>query len=104
MRIMKNDYVMDWADNRSGEMKTLLKGGTLPYMADMEAAEKEESELDPIELMKRMPMLMGQVAGVIDEVMPAKDIMNAMMETAIASLKGNVARIIPEVATVKSRL
>ena len=91
------------AENRDKEMKALLKEGTLPYMADMAKMEETGEDFSPEDAMKLMPMLMGQVAGVIDEVKPAKDIMDDMIQGAIASLQGNAAKVGP-VSAIKSRL
>ncbi|KAJ3192906.1 hypothetical protein HK101_005774 [Irineochytrium annulatum] len=62
--------------------------------ADAAAAAAEEEE-DPMEemAMSARPLLMGQVAGAVHEVKPAKVIVEEMVSQAIAVLRSNTARI-----------
>ena len=50
-------------------------------------------DVSPMELIKERPLLMGQVAACIKEVLPAKDIMDEMVGGAIAALRSSTARI-----------
>ena len=88
MRILKNDYVMDWEDNRQDEIKKLTSEGVLPAQWEMDKNEKEGKELSFQQRMDAMPLLMGQAAGAIDDVQPAKQIMSEMVNGAIEILRG----------------
>ena len=35
MRVIKNEYNIDWEANRQPEMRKLLQEGTVPYKADV---------------------------------------------------------------------
>eukprot|EP00429_Kryptoperidinium_foliaceum_P134070 CAMPEP_0176275034 /NCGR_PEP_ID=MMETSP0121_2-20121125/47031_1 /TAXON_ID=160619 /ORGANISM="Kryptoperidinium foliaceum, Strain CCMP 1326" /LENGTH=346 /DNA_ID=CAMNT_0017615245 /DNA_START=18 /DNA_END=1058 /DNA_ORIENTATION=- len=84
MRIIKNEYTMNWEENRMQEMKELLAQGTLPMKRDGKA---------------QYPWLCGQVAGAISEVLPARKIVEEMVAGAAEMLRANVAKV-----TLASRL
>lgn len=89
LRVAKTDYIMGW-ENRPEEIKKLTQKGIIPASQDREQAEKTGNTEH---LADAMPMLMGQVAGAIKEVKPAKDIVDEMMTDAIAVLKAKAARV-----------
>ena len=101
MRIIKNDYAVDWEENRREEMDKLLKKGTIPYTTDMarfqEMQKKENSDKLAGSYVASyddaLPKLSGFVAASIDDVKPAADIVNEMMEEAIEALKVNAGKI-----------
>lgn len=103
MRVIKNDYIMNWENNRVPEMKELLATGVLPYTKDVEDRQKKGGEITA-EDMKMMtearPLLMGQCAAAVKEIKPAQAIVNEMVRDAIAALRGPVAFIAP----LKSKL
>ena len=41
LRVLKNEYVLDWEFNRQKEMKELLEKGILPYKADVDKYQQE---------------------------------------------------------------
>lgn len=91
LRMIKNKYVLDWATRRKEEMKRLLEEGTIPFKRDFD---EKKGKLKNQELAKMltkmddfMPHLSGQVCGSIDEVLPAKQIVDEMMAEAIAVMK-----------------
>ncbi|KAJ1552327.1 hypothetical protein HK405_011754 [Cladochytrium tenue] len=93
LRTLLTDYVKDWEENRADEIKRLCAEGKVPYTADIEKFEKDENA-DPAELaIKAFPMLMGQVAGAIDEVLPAKVIVENMAREAVECLRENQRKI-----------
>ncbi|KAJ1568886.1 hypothetical protein HK405_012584 [Cladochytrium tenue] len=93
MRTLNTDYVKDWEENRPEEIKRLCAEGKVPVMADIDRLEKEENA-DPAELyVKLFPMLMGQVAGAIDEILPAKVIVENMAREAVECLRENQRKI-----------
>jgi len=103
MRVIKNDYIMQWENDRIGEMKELLGQGVLPYTKDVEERTKQGGEITP-EDMKRMtesrPLLMGQCAAAVKEIKPALVIVNEMIRDAVVALRTGTALITP----IKSKL
>ncbi|KAL3896838.1 MAG: hypothetical protein SGCHY_003815 [Lobulomycetales sp.] len=61
MRVIKNEYIMDWEDMKK--------------------------------MMEARPWLMGQVAGVIQDVLPAKNIMDEMVQEITAAVIGSLVVI-----------
>ena len=102
LRVRKNPYIMNWETERREEMQGLLNKGILPIQHDLDALEKLEEqsnsrnaanssldgrlaglEIDDAE----RPYLMGEVAAVIHDVRPAKEIMDDMVKEAIQQLR-----------------
>jgi NAD(P)H-dependent flavin oxidoreductase YrpB (nitropropane dioxygenase family) len=75
LRVRMNDYIQEW-ENKPEEIKKLTDAGIVPMAKDME----DEKDVD-------IPFLMGQVAGVIKEIKPAKDIVDNMVTEAIQMLR-----------------
>lgn len=102
LRIIKTPYSKKWVDERSSEMKKLLSEGTLPASVD---AEKYEQTKDKDEKKRLLDSwggemasasnihLSGQVAGAIDSVLPAKQIVEDMVIEACNQLKANHSKI-----------
>jgi len=90
MRILKTKYVMDWENNRQDEIKKLTSEGTLPAVHDLTG---RQDELQKMPLKERLgatsPLLMGQAAGAIDEVQPAAQIINEMIQDCVSCFKKN---------------
>lgn len=76
LRVRVNEYIRGW-EERSEEVRRLTEEGVVPLQRDLD----DGVEVD-------IPFLMGQVAGVIGEVMPAKKIVEEMVREA----KGCLAR------------
>ncbi|TPX38070.1 nitronate monooxygenase [Synchytrium microbalum] len=102
LRVYKSAYVMDWENNRADEIKKLTSEGILPLYHDIQEKEKK-GDLDPEEMMEMYPLLMGQVAGNIDDVLPAADIVNEMVNTAVKTIRG-LASQVAAVSSVSARL
>jgi len=103
LRVVKNDYIMSWENERTKEMKDLLTKGKLPYTADVEARQKrggEVTEEDMKVMLESRPLLMGQAAGAIKDIKPAKEIIEEMVSGAISALRSSTALIAP----LKSKL
>ncbi|RMY01788.1 hypothetical protein D0868_08306, partial [Hortaea werneckii] len=64
LRVRVNDYIRSWEVERPEEVRRLCESGVVPLQKDMD----DDKEVD-------IPFLMGQVAGVIGEVKPAREIM-----------------------------
>jgi len=87
LRCVKTPFIMDWETNRAEEIKDLTTKGILPALHQMEEEENNNIEVDPSDLVQRQFMLVGQVAGVIDDVKPCKEIIDEMVSGAIAVMR-----------------
>mmetsp|Transcript_47721 Transcript_47721/g.79178 ORF Transcript_47721/g.79178 Transcript_47721/m.79178 type:complete len:365 (-) Transcript_47721:118-1212(-) len=100
MRIIKNKYVVEWEQRRKAEMKELLSQGVIPYTSDfnMSTGKRKDGQFAnayaPEELEEVTPYLSGQVAGVINDIKPAKEIVEEMMSVAIETLQKNSRKIV----------
>lgn len=70
LRVKMNDYVRGW-EQQPEEVKRLTSAGTVPMLKDLD----EGRDVD-------LPFLMGQVAGAIDSIKPAKQIIDEMIQEA----------------------
>jgi NAD(P)H-dependent flavin oxidoreductase YrpB (nitropropane dioxygenase family) len=85
---------MDWEENRQNEIRELTGKGILPAGWQAEKDEKEGVEHDFQATMDRInPMLMGQAAGAITEILPAKDIMEEMVATCIEVMRSATSKV-----------
>jgi len=75
LRVRMNDYLQKW-ESQPQKIKELTDKGIVPLAQDME----NDVDVDP-------PFLMGQVAAIIKDVKPAKDIVHDMVREAVAQLK-----------------
>ncbi|KAJ3185800.1 hypothetical protein HDU85_001168 [Gaertneriomyces sp. JEL0708] len=74
LRVLKTPYIQKWED-KPDEIKKLTQQGVIPAAEDMD--EQPEAR----------PLLMGQVAGAIKDVKPAKEIVDEMVHGAVDVLK-----------------
>ncbi|KAG9029562.1 hypothetical protein FRB95_005191 [Tulasnella sp. JGI-2019a] len=81
LRVRKTAFIVDWEENRQAEMKELLSQGILPIDKDMEKY--------PEKAMAARPWLLGKVSGLIDEVLPAKKIIDDMVSQAAERLQAS---------------
>ena len=82
LRVRMNDYVKSWEVDRPEEVKRLCESGVVPLQHDMD----NDKDVD-------IPFLMGQVAGYIDKVQPAKEIMQEMVAECVEVLQGQQSYI-----------
>lgn len=75
LRARMNDYLKKW-ESRPDRIRELTEKGIVPMQYDLE----QEEDID-------MPFLMGQVAAIIRDIKPAKDIVEDMVREAIEMLK-----------------
>ncbi|KAK7432356.1 hypothetical protein QQZ08_000918 [Neonectria magnoliae] len=75
LRMKTNDYIRAW-HAQPEKIKELCDQGVVPIENDFD----EGRDVDP-------PHLMGQVAGAINSVMPARDIVDEMVKEAVNMLK-----------------
>lgn len=85
LRVIKNEYVNGW-EARQSEIKELTGKGILPAHDDMEKKKKAGEEMTFEDQLNVVPLLMGQCASAIKEVLPAKVIMEEMVNGAAAIL------------------
>ncbi|KAJ7781930.1 2-nitropropane dioxygenase [Mycena maculata] len=82
LRVRRTAYIDDWSNNRATEIKELTSQGILPH-------EKELQKRPEISLETR-PWLMGRISSLITDVLPAKVIVDNMVNDAVAQLqRGN---------------
>lgn len=81
LRVIKNDYVVDWNENRQAEIKELTSKGIVPY--------EEELKRKPEISMATRPWLSGSVAGLINNIKPAQEIVDEMIVGAVEILTRN---------------
>ena len=72
-------------NNRADEIKALTAKGILPVEHDL----KEHPERS----LEARPWLIGRVAALIDEVLPAKVIVDTMVKEAVEVLQGNASLV-----------
>ena len=82
LRVRMNDYIKSWEVDRPEEVKKLCDSGVVPLQKDMD----EEKEVD-------VPFLMGQVAGSIEKIQPAKEIVEEMVSECIEVLRNQQSYI-----------
>ncbi|KIV94539.1 hypothetical protein PV10_02295 [Exophiala mesophila] len=75
LRMKLNDYVRNW-EAQPAKIKELTDRGIVPMQYDLE----QENEVD-------MPFLMGQVAAIIQDIKPAKEILEDMVRQAVQQLR-----------------
>jgi NAD(P)H-dependent flavin oxidoreductase YrpB (nitropropane dioxygenase family) len=105
MRVRNNPYINNWETERQQEIKELTSKGVIPYEADLEkfmAAQEEGSDgkdlpasiprpsslgegedLDDA-LDQFRPFLMGKCAAVVNELKPAKEVVDEFVNDAVA--------------------
>ncbi|KAK6967128.1 NMO domain-containing protein [Favolaschia claudopus] len=82
LRVRRTPYVDDWNNNRQAEIKELTSKGLLPHEVELEK--------HPEKSLEGRPWLMGRVSSLINDVLPAKTIVDNMVNDAAAQLqRGN---------------
>lgn len=87
MRVLKNEYILNWENNRKEEVKKLTSQGIIPVTHDMETAAANNQEISAETMIAARPLLMGKVAGAVNEIKPAKEIVDEMVSGAIEALQ-----------------
>jgi len=86
LRVRNNAYIANWETNRRDEIAELTSKGIIPYESDVEKLESS-GELDDEIMDNARPFLMGKVAAVVNDKMPAKAIVDEMVAEAVEQLK-----------------
>jgi len=79
VRALRTPYVAEWEDKRQDEIKALTSKGIVPWQHDIEK--------HPERSMEARPWYMGRVAAVINDVLPAKEIIDNMVRDAAMQLQ-----------------
>jgi NAD(P)H-dependent flavin oxidoreductase YrpB (nitropropane dioxygenase family) len=81
LRVRNSPYIQDWEENRQAEIKELTGKGIVPV--DWETEQRPDVLRNP----DSHPWLMGRVAALINEVLPAKTIIENMVNEAAELLE-----------------
>ncbi|KAL4875275.1 2-nitropropane dioxygenase [Aspergillus karnatakaensis] len=76
-------YIRRWEGERKAELTELQNRGVIALAHDMDTKGDDEEVLD-----NAHPMLMGKVAGLVRELLPAGKIVEGMVEEAVGLLEG----------------
>jgi len=85
MRVRKTPYVADWENNRQAEIKELTSKGIIPVYNDLEK--------HPEKSLESRAWLMGGVSAVINDILPAKVIIDNMVSQAIEVIQHNASLV-----------
>ena len=78
-------YCFNRNNNRQAEIKELTAKGIIPH--------DEELKKHPEKSLQGRTFLIGRVAALIDEVLPAKVIVDTMVKEAVEVLQGNASLV-----------
>lgn len=78
LRVIKNPYIENFENNRAEEIKTLCDKGILPYENDVKTG-----KLNAKDAFEVRPILIGQAAGALHDILPAKTIIENMVRDSI---------------------
>ena len=91
LRVRNNPYIQNWEENRQDEIKKLTSQGTIPVEHDFENL---GDDVDDETLDNARPFLMGKASAVTNDKLPAKAIIDDMVENAVALMKEGAASIV----------
>lgn len=86
LRTYRTPYIKAW-EEQPDRIRELCSGGTTPFEYDIKEAEKNGKDFD---LHGAFPLLMGSCAGSIQEIKTAEQIVQDMVNGAIATMRANV--------------
>jgi len=73
----------------------LTSKGVIPVYYDIEERSRKGEEVDPSMMTAYRPLLMGQCAAAVTQIMPAADIIDEMLRDAVTALKQSTNFIAP---------
>ncbi|KAG8746671.1 hypothetical protein FRC10_003975 [Ceratobasidium sp. 414] len=79
LRVRKTPYVTDWEENRQQEIKELTSKGIIPN--------EHEMEKHPEKSLQARTFLMGSVSAVVNDILPAKTIVDNMVKDAVERIQ-----------------
>ncbi|KAG9318248.1 2-nitropropane dioxygenase [Chiua virens] len=88
MSVRKTPYVAEWETRRRQEMEVLVSQGKVPH--EIELTKRPERSIEGLS------WLMGKVAGSINDIKPARLIVDEMLSQAISSLEAASGRMVPK--------
>ncbi|KAK7049227.1 hypothetical protein VNI00_005828 [Paramarasmius palmivorus] len=88
MHVRKTPYVSDWETKRVAEKEQLLAKGLIPHAVELEQ--------HPEKSIVGLSWLMGKVAGAVNDIKPAKEIVDDIVTGAAKSLQSASGLIIPK--------
>ena len=91
LRVRNNDYIKNWEDNRAAEIKELTSKGTIPVEHDFETL---GDDLDDETMDNARPFLMGKAAAVVNERKSAKEIVDEMVQDAVAEISKGSSMVV----------
>jgi len=94
LRVIKNEYIMDWEKNRAEQIKELCAKGVLPVKHDMQERMAKKEDVTPEMIAAAYPLLSGSCAGAISDIKSAKEIIDSMMREAVESLRLASSRVV----------
>ncbi|KII88723.1 hypothetical protein PLICRDRAFT_41941 [Plicaturopsis crispa FD-325 SS-3] len=87
LNVRRTPYVAEWEDRRQAEIDALVSNGKVPHDVEM--------EIHPEKSMEGRMWLMGKVAGSVNDIKPAKAIVDELVTTAARTLMNATALINP---------
>ncbi|KAF9052713.1 2-nitropropane dioxygenase [Panaeolus papilionaceus] len=88
MSVLRTPYVNEWETKRSDEIKKLIAEGKVPHEVELQQ--------HPERSVQGLSWLMGRVAGSINDIKPAKEIVDELVSTAAKTLNAAVALQVPQ--------
>ncbi|TFL00913.1 2-nitropropane dioxygenase [Pterulicium gracile] len=79
-RVLKTSYIEEWEGKRQEELRELLDQGIIPH--------QKELETHPEKSISGMWWIMGEGCALIDDVVPAREIVQGMVGEAVGVLEG----------------
>ena len=99
-RVMKDSYNTVWERDRKEEMEKLEKAGIIVFKHEYKLAKKEGRKFN---LASRFPQYIGQAAGAVHEVQPAREIVGEIVQQAACIIREN-AKLLLSAPTISSAL
>jgi len=100
MRVLKNDYILKWENERQNDIRDLTSKGVIPVMHDLEERSKKDEAPTPEQMIAVRPLLMGQAAAAVKDIKPAKQIVEEMVADAVVALRESVSHFVPTKANL----
>eukprot|EP01063_Lacrimia_lanifica_P011982 TRINITY_DN1862_c0_g7_i1.p1 TRINITY_DN1862_c0_g7~~TRINITY_DN1862_c0_g7_i1.p1 ORF type:complete len:360 (+),score=109.55 TRINITY_DN1862_c0_g7_i1:53-1132(+) len=96
-RLYETEFVNRWETQHKNRIEELTSQGVVPFKHMMkqqrDAPEQYEKDWGDIPFVKMLPNFMGQAAGGIHEILPAKAIVKAMMNDAADIISSSAIRV-----------
>ncbi|VUC29107.1 unnamed protein product [Clonostachys rosea] len=93
MRVRSSPYIEEWETTRKEEQKKLLEKGIIPYEHDLDKASNDDNDTELERLQASNRVLMGKCAAVVNELKPAKEVVDEFVNDAVTWMKKGEALI-----------